>query len=264
MRAQADHCGAAHGGCPGGARTGGRDRQTGEQSMASEPPESRTRGKHPTEDVIYGRLVDAIIAKTLRPGQHLNEARLAEAHGVPRSRVRRVLERLRGESVVTFELNRGAFISRPTVKEAFDVYEARRDIELCVIRRVCERASLRDVDRLRRHLKAEDSAFQSGNPNVNRISGDFHLLLGAMSRNPVFEALLVTLVRRWVLIQSVYERQRDSLCLTHEHGTIVDCIAERRADDAAAELARHFEHILAALDLTEDRRTRADIYAGAS
>lgn len=232
--------------------------------MASEPPEAKRRGKHPSEDVIYDRLVDAIIQKHLRPGQHLNEAKLAEAHGVPRSRVRRVLERLRAENVVTFELNRGAFISRPTVKEAYDVYEARRDIELSVLRRVCERANQDDIARLRRHLAEEAAAFASGDLNVNKISGDFHLLLGTMSRNPVLEGLLVTLVRRWVLIQSVFERQRDALCLTHEHETIVDSIAERRVDDALAELSKHFDHILAALELTESRMAQADIYDAVS
>lgn len=228
--------------------------------MAGEPAEARMRGKHPSEDVIYSRLVDAIIQKNLRPGQHLNEAKLAEAHGVPRSRVRRVLERLRGENVVTFELHRGAFISRPTVKEAFDVYEARRDIELSVLRLTCERANQADVERLRQHLDAEAAAFSTGAADVNQISGDFHILLGSMSRNPVLEKILVTLVRRWVLIQSVYERQRDTLCLTHEHGRIVDCIAEKRVDDALAELARHFDHIFDALELTDNRRAQADIY----
>ncbi|UOM34876.1 GntR family transcriptional regulator [Acuticoccus sp. I52.16.1] len=219
------------------------------------------RGKHPTEDIIYGRLVDAIIEKHLRPGEHLNENKLAEAHGVPRSRVRRVLERLRDENVVTFELHRGAFISRPTVEEAHHVYEARRETELTVVRLACARATPDDVTRLETHLQREDAAFRNEDPNFNKVSGDFHYLLAEMARNPVFEKLLGSLIRQWVLIQSVYERKGGAaLCLTHEHRSIVAAIAANRPEEAVAELAHHFDHILAALDLSDDRRSEIDIY----
>ncbi|WP_108662479.1 GntR family transcriptional regulator [Acuticoccus kandeliae] len=225
--------------------------------MASE---KQVRGKHPTEDVMYDRLVGAIVDKHLRPGEHLNEAKLAEVHGVPRSRVRRVLERLRDESVVTFELNRGAFVSRPTVEEARHVYEARREIELVVVRLVCERATAKDIAVLRRHLEREEKAYRDRKPSVNRISGDFHSLLARMARNPVFEKLLASLIHRWVLIQSVYERTTGALCFTDEHVRIVEHIAARNAEAAVSELAHHFDHIIASIDLTRDRRSEVDIY----
>jgi DNA-binding GntR family transcriptional regulator len=99
--------------------------------------------------------LDAIIDKTLRPGQHLNEVKLAATYSVPRSRVRRVLERLRDEAVVEIELNRGAFISRPTIAEARDVFEARKNLEMIIVRLACERATPADIARLRDYLLAE-------------------------------------------------------------------------------------------------------------
>jgi DNA-binding GntR family transcriptional regulator len=112
----------------------------------------KLRGKHPTEEIIYQRLVNAIIDKRLRPGQHLNEVKLAESFDIPRSRVRRVLERLRDEDVIEIRLHHGAFVSRPTVEDAKYVFEARRHLENLVIQLVCERATSNDIESLRKLL----------------------------------------------------------------------------------------------------------------
>lgn len=228
--------------------------------MADEQTEPKLRGKHPTEDLIYERLIDAIIDKHLRAGEHVNEVKLAEAYDVPRSRVRRVLERLRDEDVVIFELNRGAFISRPTVQEARHVYEARRELELVTVKLACERATSADISRLRAHLRFEREAFDKHDAGVNRIASNFHHLIASIAGNPVFNKMLGVLIRRGVLIQSVYERKGGVLCLTHEHEHIVNYIAENRPQQAVQEMVHHFEHILSSLDLSETRRLEADIY----
>ncbi|SNB73079.1 transcriptional regulator, GntR family [Arboricoccus pini] len=220
----------------------------------------KLRGKHPIEDVIYERLVDAIIDKHLRAGAHLNEVRLAEAYQVPRSRVRRVLERLRDEDVVVFELHRGAFISRPTIEDAYQVYEARRELECVAVRLACQRATSEDIARLSEHLDIEHAAFDKQDPSVNRVASNFHTLIADIAGNPVLSRMLSGLIRRCVLIQSVYERKSGILCLTHEHKALVAHIAANRPDDAAREMADHFNNILSSLDLTEARRQEADVY----
>ena len=220
----------------------------------------KIRGKHPIENLIYERLVDAIIDKHLRPGEHLNEVKLADAYDVPRSRVRRVLDRLRDEDVVVFELNKGAFVCRPTVADAHHVFEARLELEKIVVRLACERASSKDIERLRHHLRREQTAFEGRSPSVNRIAADFHYLLAEIAGNPVFEKMLSVLIRRGVLIQSVYERKNGVLCLTHEHQSLVDLVAHNRPEDAAREMADHFNHIFSSLELTENRRSEVDIY----
>ena len=91
----------------------------------------------------------------------------------------------------------------------------------------------------------------------------FHFLIARISANPVLERILGTLIRRTVLIQSVYERKTGVLCLTHEHVTIAGHIAAGRADAAAAEFVAHFDHVRQSLDLSEERWLEKDIYGGA-
>jgi DNA-binding GntR family transcriptional regulator len=219
-----------------------------------------SRGQRPEEHLLYDRLVDAIIDKTLRPGQHLNEVKLAATYSVPRSRVRRVLERLRDEAVVEIELNRGAFISRPTIAEARDVFEARKNLEMIIVRLACERATPADIARLRDHLLAERDVFDNLRPEMNRIAGDFHVLLAETAGNAVLARMLTLLMRRVCLIQSLYEKRSGVLCLVDEHEKLVDLIAANDPEGAAKEALHHCLHIESSLDLTERRRAEIDIY----
>lgn len=218
------------------------------------------RGQRPEEQILYDRLIDAIIDKTLRPGQHLNEAKLAASYSVPRSRVRRVLERLRDEAVVEIQLNRGAFISRPTVAEARDLFEARKYLETVIVRLACERATLEDIARLRRHLALETETFDHLQPGMNRVAGDFHVMLAEVAGNSVLLRTITHIIRRFGLIQSLYEKRSGVLCLVDEHKNLVDRIEARDAEGAVAETLHHIQHIEASLDITERRRSEIDIY----
>lgn len=218
------------------------------------------RGKHPVEDILYERLMDAIVDKYLRPGQHLNEVKLAEKYDVPRSRVRRVLERLRDEDVVVFELHRGAFISRPTVVEAKNVFEVRRNLEGLVVKLACQNATAKDIATLRDNYLREREAFDDLRPDVNRIAAEFHFLIAKIARNDVLERMVGSLIRRCVLVQSTYEKRTGVLCLTDEHKEMIDAIAARDENKAIAMMNHHFDHIVSSLDLSEARRMEKDVY----
>lgn len=220
----------------------------------------KLRGKHPTEEIIYQRLVNAIIDKRLRPGQHLNEVKLAESFDIPRSRVRRVLERLRDEDVIEIRLHHGAFVSRPTVEDAKYVFEARRHLENLVIQLVCERATSNDIESLRKLLVEERSAFDSNRSDVNRMAAKFHLQLAHIAGNPVIERMVNLLIQRCILVQSVYETKEGVLCLTDEHASLVDSLATRNIEEAQHKMHHHFEHIFSSLNLDSPPSSEIDIY----
>jgi DNA-binding GntR family transcriptional regulator len=212
------------------------------------------------EDQMYRRLVAAIIEKSLRPGEHVNELQLAEAYGLSRPRVRRVLERLEMEGVIEFKLHRGAFISRPSVKEALDVFEARVHLEAILFRLACERASEADIARLRAHNAFERDAFGKGIADFNQIAGNFHVLVAEIVDNRVILESIKLLIHRVCLIQSLYETERTVLCLVDDHDRLVDLIEARDAERCVAESIHHCEHIRRSLDLSDQRNTKTNIY----
>jgi len=229
-------------------------------SDTSPPQPSSSSPDTLAEDMVYDRIVDALIDKRLRPGERLNEAKLASAFGTPRSRVRRALNRLTAERLVRFEMHRGAFVSLPSIKEAYDVFETRLHIEAAVARIACERINDDGIAILRRHLSEEHLAFDEHRPSVNRISGDFHLLLAELTGNEELTAIVRPIIRRFCIIQSLYEGRTGVLCLVHEHQQLVDLIAAGDAEAAAAEMMAHCRHIFYSLDLSEKRLSEANIY----
>src|SRR5688572_18796968 len=96
----------------------------------------RSRREPATEEVIFERVLASIFEHRLPPGTKLGEEQLAAIFGVSRARIRRVLPRLAHEGVVTLEPNRGAFVARPTVADAREVFEARKLIEPGIVARL--------------------------------------------------------------------------------------------------------------------------------
>src|SRR5215813_11626859 len=97
---------------------------------------------------VYEQIWTAIIDHRLPPQTRLVEERLCEIFGLGRSRLRQVLQRLAHERVVTLMPNRGAAVSRPSMREALEVFAARQVLEAGTVARCIETATRADCKRL--------------------------------------------------------------------------------------------------------------------
>ena len=71
---------------------------------------------------IMEALNEAIVDHRLPPGARLPEAKLVKALNANRNHVRTALQKLSSEvKVVTITPNKGAIVSRPTIREARDL-----------------------------------------------------------------------------------------------------------------------------------------------
>src|ERR1700712_3400986 len=78
---------------------------------------------------IYDDLKSAILAHNIAPGTKLPEDELGEVYSVSRTLVRAALQALAHDRLVQLEPNRGAFVAKPTKREAREVFEARAIVE---------------------------------------------------------------------------------------------------------------------------------------
>jgi DNA-binding GntR family transcriptional regulator len=206
-------------------------------------------GTLPAEDLMYRRIVEAIMEKGLRPGHKLAEAELAALFGLNRMRVRRVLARLAAENLVEQQLNRGTFVSRPSPADARQLYQARRMLEVGIVRALAVQTPRPPLARLRGFVADERRAYEQGGTGLMRLSADFHILLAELLGNRIALELLKPLVLRSCLIQALYERQAAPPCLVGEHAALIARLAARDPDGAERVLQAHFDHILRGLDL---------------
>jgi len=211
-------------------------------------PPTRHRGTQritgTLDQTVYEALFDAVMQGRLRPGERLAEAALCAQFDVSRTIVRQALRRLAEAQIVDIVPNKGATVAAPTPQETREVFAARRAIEAAIVRTVAAQVGHHDVQRLRLRLDAEHAALHAGDhPRWVALAGGFHLALAQLAGNRVLQRMLTELMTRCSLIVALYERPGEAACEHDEHVAIVDRLALRDGDSAAALMEQHLRDL---------------------
>lgn len=78
-----------------------------------------------------------IIAGKYQPGERIREEALADAYGISRGPVREALRILERDSVVRLQANKGAHVTKLSIKEVDDIFEIRKMLAGAMARRLC-------------------------------------------------------------------------------------------------------------------------------
>jgi DNA-binding GntR family transcriptional regulator len=208
---------------------------------------------------VHERIWSAIVDHSLPPETRLVESELCEIFGVGRTRVRQVLQRLAHERVVTLMRNRGAMVSKPSVREAREVFAARRLLEKSIVETVLKSATRKDIKRLQEHVAREQEAWHGNDRRaILKLSGEFHLLLAEAADNSILLEVLRDLVSRSSLIIAVYQSPGASLCPPDAHREL-SAMLERRDRAAVKLMVQHLDHVFADLTLEERNGSGIDL-----
>ena len=165
-------------------------------ATAQRKPHRASRDAAPTDThAIVSHIARAIAAHKLPPGAKLGEEALGEIFGVSRTKIRQALFQLTSDKLVTLIPGRGAFVAQPTVREAREVFEARRMVETSVLTAFIERASIKDMATLKNHIAEQQRATDAGTAQTrNHLLGDFHTVIARLAGNDVMTAIVAELV----------------------------------------------------------------------
>ena len=203
-------------------------------------------------DDIVVRLTEAVLEHRVLPGMKLSEDEVGDIFGVSRTVVRQALGAMAHEGLVSIERNRGAFVSKPSIKEAREVFEARALLEPQTARAAAERATAADVELLDKHIEQEHAAIAEEKAGqALKLSGLFHVEVARVADQGTIERFVEQLVSRSSLVIALYWRRRTALCESHAHHALVD--AFRRNDPKSAEdlMKGHLVDLVSQLDLRE-------------
>ncbi|WP_282606451.1 GntR family transcriptional regulator [Pelagibius sp. Alg239-R121] len=203
-----------------------------------------------SEDQIYGQIFDAIIEQRLAPDTRLAEDKLCDIFNVSRTVVRKILQRLAYEKIVQIRPNRGAAVANPSVKDAHEVFEARRAIEGAIVRTASAVISPSELESLRRIVAEEEACMTRGDrTGWIRLSNRFHLQLAETSGNETLLSFLRELLSRSSLVVARYDSTSRAIGSPATHGKLVDAMASGDDDKAAQAMAAHLDHCEAQLNL---------------
>jgi DNA-binding GntR family transcriptional regulator len=229
----------------------GRDRRPSDPMPAASRKSATRKERETSVDEIYERIYVAILEHRLQPGTKLGEERMADIFGVGRARIREVLARLAHEQIVELYPQRGAYVAKPSIEQARDVFEARRLIEPAVLRRLIDTLTPEKVARLRQHNELEADAHRRNDKRaVIRLSGEFHTLVAELAGNSALARSMRELCMLTCLTIFLYDAPTAQSCRNDEHQKIVEAVAKRDRVRAEKLMLDHLDHIEGSLQLS--------------
>ena len=212
------------------------------------------------EEKIVTQIFEAVIDQRLPHGTKLSESNLCDVFGVSRMRVRRALLLLASREVVEIYSNRGAYIASPSAKQARDVFEARLAIEPNISRFAVQRATPKDIDKLKQNIELEANAREQGHRrDAIRYSGKFHVLLAEIANNGVMLRTIKELVTRSSLIIGIFGSTGIASCQDDDHSKILNAFETNNQELAADLMKAHLLHIQTEVNLDAKPGTPIDL-----
>ncbi|NVK34180.1 MAG: GntR family transcriptional regulator [Rhodobacteraceae bacterium] len=215
---------------------------------------------------ICQKLQSAILQHRLEPGLKLSEDEVGEVYGASRTVVRASLQALAHSGLVTIEKNRGAFVARPTPREAHEVFEARALIEPRLARMAAETISDADLERLKAHIDAEHAASHAGDMGkALSLSGSFHTAIADIADHKIMAQMVRSLISRSSLIIALYWKRVETTCESHSHHALLKAFSEHDGEAAEEIQKSHIVDLHSGLDLRnkEEKTMRlSDVLSG--
>ena len=194
-----------------------------------------------TPTSIAERVVEAILAQTLAPGERLGEQALAENFAVSRTMVREALMQLQARGFVEVQSRRGWYVVEPSAEEARDAFSARRIVEAGILAESEGRPLQNVIRKLRDHIADERRAIEAADAATRAfLLADFHVCLAEQMGHQLLVDVLRDLTARTTLAATLYQSKHEAGQSCAEHGAIV---AALEAGDTAKARELMIAHI---------------------
>ncbi|OQQ19193.1 GntR family transcriptional regulator [Streptomyces sp. M41(2017)] len=195
----------------------------------------------PLRQAVYDALTELIVSGSLKPGQHLVEAELAEHLGVSRQPVREALQRLQTDGWVDLRPAQGAFVHSPTEEEAAQLLGVRAVLETYSAQLAAQNAKPEDIERLWELQQEGVDALAEG--DVERLvaaNTALHAFITSVAGNDVLAELISGVGQkvRWYYTPIARPRGKEAW---NEHAQLIRAIAKGDADRAGEVMRKHTE-----------------------
>lgn len=223
-------------------------------AAAEDPPPGAAAGKASSIESIAQHIAVAILEKRLPPGTWLREEALGRVYAVSRTKVRAALLMLSKDKLIEMIPDKGAFVCKPSVQEAREVFALRRIVEAEAVSLFIASAGPGDYQALEQHIRLEHAASHQATTGVREeLLGDFHVALAKATGNRTLAELLHELVARSALIAMLYQSSNDAHCATGEHADLLRLCRKGDVQAAVACMVDHLHRIEGSLELGADK-----------
>jgi DNA-binding GntR family transcriptional regulator len=180
-----------------------------------------------TPRALYEEVAEAlrqrIFARSLLPGDWIDELKIAEEYGISRTPLREALKVLAAEGLVTMKVRRGAYVTEVSDKDLADVYHLLALLEGDAAALVAEKASdkqLKELQDLHDELERSGKKGVKDRDNFFAVNEQFHKMILNIADNR-FRDQMVADLRKVMKLNRAQSLLKD--------GRIEHSLAEHRA-----------------------------------
>jgi len=208
----------------------------------------------PVRELVLERLREAILNRTLKPGDRIVEAELAQVFNVSRTPVREALRVLEAEGLLRRIPRKGLFVRGITREDVVEIYSIRIALESLAVSIAVERITPVEISRLAKLVDQMKKYTESKESDkLFSVCQEFNDILVRASRMP----RLIKLVKVYMeyleqfraISMAKHERQVAAL---REHEEILRAVVNRNPQEAEMAVKRHLQGALEAF-LKEER-----------
>ncbi len=207
-------------------------------------------GADVTPTSIAERVVEAILAQKLAPGERLGEQALAENFAVSRTMVREALMQLQARGFVEVQSRRGWYVVEPSAEEARDAFAARRIVEAGILAESEGRPLAQAIRKLRDHIADERRAIEGADAATRAfLLADFHVCLAEQMGHQLLVDVLRDLTARTTLAATLYQSRHEAGQSCAEHGAIVAALEAGDTERARRLMLEHIGNVERSLEV---------------
>ena len=209
---------------------------------------------------VTASLRQAVLSGHFEPGERIDQDRIAEEFQISRTPVREALRQLEADGFVEIRPHYGAFIAMVSQQGIQDIYDARRLLEVEIVRQVTPTIADSVLEELDATLPRETDELDPTDAAEHFASdAHFHNTLASFAENQVLREMLEGLNNRISMVRCYGQMMPGQHLIesVKEHRQILRALRERDAKEAAERMSVHLERSSLRLQKLEERRSVA-------
>lgn len=198
-------------------------------------------------DKAYTALREMIIRLDLEPGAVLDERSVTKKLGVGRTPLREAIHRLASEKLVDIVPRRGAFVAEIRDGDAWQLYEARLQLERLAARLAAERITPEQLNRLESFFEG----FPDGHTFVNdtEIDWKFHRGVAEATQNRYLLDSVERLYSLGARLRFLRYPAYENIEALSDYRAVLSAIRKRDPEQAEAAMVQHLNRLVSKLNL---------------
>ena len=187
---------------------------------------------------VCNELRERIVRLYYRPGDPLNEKKLAEEFGVSRTPIREALIRLSAENLVTIIPNSGARVSDINLVDFQQLIGLRLILERGVARLATQNTTVEEIRALERLRDRHRLLGDEDVSELMEIDREFHKIIRQASHNHLLEKYLSIIQNQFTRIQRLLSKpDRTAIDLSK----VIEVLRQKDADEMEHLMVEHVE-----------------------